>query len=42
MDLSLRSIEKVGTLIENNIWSAESFKKHITSISCTPEPVIFM
>ena len=33
MDLSLRSIK-------TNNWSADNFKKHVTSISCTLQPVI--
>ena len=33
MDLSLRSIK-------TNNWSADNFKKHVTSISCTLQPAI--
>ena len=33
MDLSLRSIK-------TNNWSADNFKKHVTSMSCTLQPAI--
>ena len=33
MNLSLWSMK-------SNIWSADNFKKHVNSVSCTPEPAI--
>ena len=33
MDLSLRSIK-------TNNWSADNFKKHVTSMNCTLQPAI--